>query len=162
MKKIIRITESQLDSLIKSRILNEIRASKNAIQEDSILLRTMTEKSVLTFGQYKGQTIEEILRLGKRHYIRYLYYNVEGISFTEDILRKIGIITGQYDNRISKPGKDPELGRKIEDINAKNIPFKTKSDYRTILKAREVGNKYIVDRGQFSRGKLARKNQGHI
>jgi len=160
VKRIIRITESQLDGLIKRAILTEIRTSDKTIQEDAVLLRTMTEKSVIHFGQHKGQTIEEILRLGKKAYLRYLYYNVEGISFTEDILRKIGIVTDAYDDRISKPGKDPEYGKEVEEHMFKHAGIITKNRVKSRAKAKGVASK-IKDAKQFSRGNLAWKNQGH-
>ena len=164
MKKIVRITESQLEVLIKRTILNEVRLSKKPIEEDVIHLRTMTRKSVIHFGQYNGQTIEEILRLGKNSYLRFIYYNIEGVSFIEDILRNIGIVTDHQDDRIPKPGKNPELGEEVEKrIHKRLDPLSrviSKNRSKGRAKSKAVGAK-IRDERSFSRGSLARKNQGH-
>jgi hypothetical protein len=161
MKKIIRITESQLDGLIERAILKEFRVKKQTIDEDSILLRTLTRKSVMSFGKYKGQIIDEILRLGMHHYLRYIYYNLDGITFIDEILRQINIFNDHHDYRIPKPGKDPEYGKEIENILVNQYKtVKTMSHYKRKAKAREIG-KRIVDAKKYGKGNLAWKNQGH-
>jgi hypothetical protein len=66
--------------------------------ENKIRLRTLTEKSVLVQGKYKGLTVGNILKTDP-YYLEYLYYAVEKISFCDDILKKINI---PY--TIKKPG----------------------------------------------------------
>jgi hypothetical protein len=72
---------------------------------DVPLLRTLTEKSTITFGKYGLSTVGHILNLRNFGYLRWLYYNVEGITFTNEVLEKIHIYPP---DRINKPGKDPE------------------------------------------------------
>jgi hypothetical protein len=121
-------------------------------------LRKLTKKSIINFGKYKGQTVEEILRLGKRSYLRYLYYNLEGITFIDEILDEIAIYE---DRRIPKPGKNPEYGTEIENlIFDKYASPLSKYHYKSQAKAQDVHNK-IVDGMKFGRGRLARQNQGH-
>jgi len=149
MKRIIRITESDLHFIIKK-----------IIKEDVILLRKLVYKSKINFGQYKGQTVEEVMRLGKNGYLRYLYYNVEGISFIDEILKKIGVIGNNFDYSIKKPGKDPDMGKEINDRILKHLSLKQRSHIKKILKAKETG-KYISDKAPYSKGNLQRWNQGH-
>jgi hypothetical protein len=70
------------------------------IEENKIKLRTLTEKSILVHGKYKGLTVGNILKTNP-YYLRYIYYAIEKISFCDDILKKIDI---PY--TITKPGVD--------------------------------------------------------
>lgn len=87
----------------------------------AIRLRILTEKSIIGFGKYNLLTIGEILTLGHTNYLRYVYYNFESISFTDDILKKIYVIIidekGEIiiDRRINKPGKNLELHLEIQE-----------------------------------------------
>jgi hypothetical protein len=154
MKRVIRLTESELKSIIKK-----------AIQEDAVLFRKMTLKSKIMFGKFNGLSVEEIIRLGRRSYLRYLYYNIEGLTFMDDVLKIIGIISPDdfiysYNYTIPKPGKDPEYGKEVEELQIKKYSFDVKSHYKRKLKARAIGKK-IVDAKKFSKQNLTWKNQGH-
>ena len=74
---------------------------------DSTILRKLSYRSMLTFGKYGELTVEEMLNLNRTRYLRWCYYNLERISFIDEILEKIGI-KGEY--VICKPGKDSDLG----------------------------------------------------
>ena len=151
MKRIVQITESQLTDLIKKVINEQISSAP--------LLRTMTYKSKFNFGKYNNQTVGEVLRIGKKHYIRYVYYNLDGISFTDEILKDVGIIGDDFDHRIKKPGTDPELGQEISKEVIRKLPLKAKSHYKRMGKSAAVGKK-ISDNLAFSKGILQAKNQG--
>ena len=129
MKRKIRLTESQLNLIIKT-----------IIQEDAVLLKKLVLKSVINFGKYKGQTVEEILRLGKRSYLRFVYYNINGLSFVDDILKNIGIFGEKYDYRIEKPGTNPEFGKKLDEYYINHLPqkmcYKVKSHNKKIQKGK--------------------------
>lgn len=152
MTQKIIITESQLKTVIGHIINEEI--------SDAVVFRKLAPKSKLTFGKHVGLSVEDIIRLGKKHYLRWIYYNIEGISFIDEVLQKIGIITSNNDYTIPKPGIDPEYGKEVEEMMVGRIPFRERQHYKTKLKAKAVGKK-IIDAKKYSRGNLAWKNQGH-
>ncbi len=81
----------------------------NQIPEGNVLLRKLTEKSYIQFGMDRlkvGYIIENNPKL-----LRWVYFNYEKISFTEEILKKIYISDEFY---IKKPGKNSSMGRKLE------------------------------------------------
>jgi hypothetical protein len=70
----------------------------------AVLLRTLTEKSILKFGRYNDLTVNEImgsLRTKGKIYLTWVYYNCSNISFHEDVLSTLGITD---DIKIPKPG----------------------------------------------------------
>lgn len=69
-----------------------------------ILLRKMTEKSVIPDGKNKGMTVGDLLITSKASLI-YTYFTYELLTFTDDILKKLNIRQEDY---IAKPGKAPE------------------------------------------------------
>ena len=77
----------------------------------AITLRVLTNKSKLGFGKYQDMTIADILKINKE-YVIWVYYNVSGISFNEELLSQLEI-----NPRIEKPGVD------------KNAFFKCKRQY---------------------------------
>jgi len=79
---------------------------------DVTLLRKLTEKSKLKFGKYQDLTVGEVLNLQHPNYIRWAYYNCDMISFMDDVLEKVRI---PEEYRITKPGKNPELGEELND-----------------------------------------------
>jgi hypothetical protein len=152
VKRKIILTESQLKTVISHIINEEI--------SDAVVFRKLAPRSKLTFGRHANMSVEDLIRLGKNHYLRWIYYNIEGLSFIDEILQKIGIITINNDYTIPKPGIDPEYGKEVEEMMVGRIPFKKRQHYRTKLKARAIGKK-IVDAKKFSKQNLAWKNQGH-
>lgn len=73
---------------------------------DVVTLRTLTEKSTLGFGRFQHDTIEKLINCKRSSYLRWIYYNIEGITFTDSVLDKILIFKPI---RIKKPGKDPNF-----------------------------------------------------
>ena len=71
------------------------------------LLRKLTEKSVFGFGKYNGLTIRQVLDLNHPQYLRWIYFNINEISFVDEILGEIKI---SENYRIKKPGANKELG----------------------------------------------------
>lgn len=80
---------------------------------DTVLLRILTLKSSLGFGMYADMTIQQLIDFKKKDYLRWVYFNVEGVSFIEDILIDIHI-SKRY--RIVKPGKNPKLHDRLQKI----------------------------------------------
>lgn len=68
------------------------------------LLRKLTKKSVFSFGKYAGCYVGQVVDTDKL-YIGYIYYNVSGLSFTDDILAEVGITDKLA---ISKPSVDKD------------------------------------------------------
>ncbi len=72
---------------------------------DTTLLRTLTFKSSLRFGEYYDLTVDEVIRYKGIKGIKFLtwaYYKSSKISFVQNVLDALGI-TKQ--NEIDKPGK---------------------------------------------------------
>ena len=93
-----------------SKIYKDI-ISKN-IMVDVTLLRTLTEKSQLKFGKYADSTVKEVINSRHLGYLRWCYFNCSKISFIEDILEELKI---SENYRIEKPGKNLELGEKLDE-----------------------------------------------
>jgi hypothetical protein len=129
---------------------------------DVPLLRKMTEKSILTFGMYKGMTVDHVLRLGKMDYLRYIYYNVVGITFTDELLYKISV-RGKW--KIDKPGANPEAGVRL---NNRMVEHRIKKGANThpLWRAKVRGRSRYMDFRRrdaikYSRSGMQWKNQGH-
>jgi hypothetical protein len=78
---------------------------------DVILLRKLTRKSVMGFGQYSEMSVGQIIDIQKSHYLVWVYYYLSNISFCDEILDKLYIWPRL---RIEKPGKDPEMIKEYE------------------------------------------------
>ena len=79
---------------------------------DVVRLRTLTEKSVLGFGKYSDYRVGDLLGLNKTVYLRWVYYHMSMISFTDDILKQIYIMD---EGIILKPGKDADMYNKVNE-----------------------------------------------
>jgi hypothetical protein len=160
MKKIIIVTESQLKNIIDKLVINEnIDAKPSGVT----LLRKMAYKSVFNFGKFDGYTVEKLLELNHGSYLRFVYYNLSGISFIDEILEKIGIYGEDFDYRIKKPGKDPEYGKEIAEMRSKNLSPDFKKHLNSYLKRKNGADEKRRDRDDFTKyspGNLQRINQG--
>ena len=129
----------------------------------TILLRKLTYKSILKFGKYAELSIQEIINLGKKNYLRWIYFNSSMISFTDIILTELSI---NKEYIINKPGKDPELGKKLNNRISRftayiKIKEKNSSKYYHNKRAKKADyiNRKIADEFSFSKGILQRINQ---
>lgn len=143
----------------------------------TILLKKLTEKSMIPAGKNAGCYVGEILQRSKISLI-YSYFHYSNITFTDEILDKLRI---EPEDRIAKPGKDPS---KFEHYSNRNLYMsaitlattatedgdhtKVKMAANAIVRARKRGinksrYKALIERERrsFSRGALQRKNQGH-
>ena len=128
-------------------------------ESDAVLLRTMTRKSKFQFGKFKDLTVQEVIDLRKYAYLRQVYYNLAGISFSDDILKTIGVFGDNFDNRIKKPGINIELGKQIFKEKYKSANTNTKKYLKRNNLAAE--NKFNhLDKQIFSKQHLQRFNQG--
>jgi hypothetical protein len=132
---------------------------------DVVLLRKLTRKSILKFGQHSDLTVQEIINLNRKKYLRWVYFNCSNIDFMEDVLDEIKVLP---DFRISKPSKKPELHYELNDfifdsldddfkekvLTRKNEISKKAIKGKAISKMKQHQNKYKKDY-------LRRKNQGN-
>jgi hypothetical protein len=71
------------------------------------LLRTLTAKSPLKFGQYSDSRVGELLKMQFSEggvYLSWVYFHCDKISFVPEVLEELRI---DEDLIIEKPGKDP-------------------------------------------------------
>ena len=129
---------------------------------DITLLRILTEKSIMKFGKYAESSVQQIIDSKNIHYLRYIYYNIEGISFSIDVLNKINIYPKF---RIDKPGKNPDLFDeycKYLELNIHGIEGKISILRNKSMKIAHI-TKYNKSTANqcFNKGLLQRYNQGH-
>ncbi len=146
---------------------------------ESIKLRTMTAKSVFADGKYRGWTVQKLLDLKYLSYLEFLYFNMEKVSFTEDVLAQL-----RFKERIQKPGIDKEIYKAFKKDKINVFQIGENESYEKIhnrVKAK-FANGMIptsVDLGKlktmkakrndlnakkdltFSKGSLQSKNHGH-
>lgn len=127
------------------------------------ILRTMALKSKFDGGKYSNQTVEIVLKIDP-NYIIWNYYNMEKISFIDDILEQVGIAS---EFRINKPGIDKAMVVKVFN---RNIDKMSDGDKIRYLIAKKEHNKKVkksmalnalaIDRLSFSKQSLRYANQG--
>jgi hypothetical protein len=100
---------------------------------ESVLLRTLTKKSVLWFGKHCGLKVQQVIDIRCQTYLRWIYYNFIGITFTEDILEDLTITENR---RIPKPGIAPEKHVEVMEENRKSLYYQTKGHMDKIVKIR--------------------------
>ena len=128
---------------------------------DVTLLRKLTEKSILKFGQYSDLPIFNLLELKKYTYLRWVYFNCSNITFFENILLEIGITEEFF---IQKPGVNSEFHKKLTETKREKMSFKSKKhiekvfNYATKNKINQLKN---LDKINYSKSSLTRKNHGH-
>lgn len=133
---------------------------------DVPLLRTLAWKSILGFGKYAELSVQQVFDLKHTNYLRWVYYNMSNISFNEEILRQIKVIHENHDNRIEKPGINPELHEEINHFFF-NLACKSEKSATIVMNRIKKGAKmhsartYLYDNKQFSKGNMQRKNHGH-
>jgi hypothetical protein len=132
---------------------------------DVPILRTLAWKSILGFGKYKLLSIQQIFDLGHTAYLRYIYYNIEGISFNEEILTSIYVISKGFDDRIKKPGINTELGKKIDGIMFNFHVQKEGNAAHTMNRIRKgskirLNELQTFERQYYSKQSMQRRNHG--
>lgn len=121
-------------------------------------LRVMTRKSRFGFGKYADLTVQDAM-IVNRSYVPFVYYNIESISFSDDILDELKLI------RIEKPGKGKRewfdyqraVSAEFTLEQRQHGAFKKERIRRSMAraqKARTDGEVYE------SRGKMQTRNQG--
>lgn len=135
---------------------------------DVTLLRKLTRKSILGFGKHKDLTVQNLIDLDKKSYLRWVYYNCSKIDFMEDILKEI---FKQDFVRLNKPDKNPELYeaylKKWMEKTEEDMPnfviqkLKAKTEKKYLKdKKRELVNNRKRDKIFFSKGAMQSRNHG--
>jgi hypothetical protein len=126
---------------------------------DVTLLRKLADKSKFGYGKYQTLSVRDVLNLGHPNYIRWCYFYSDKISFLDSILDEVKI---PKEYRIEKPGRNPELGDKLEEEIMSNARDKDEY-YRMRQKQREINLMAEIhrDRVSYSKGNMERINHGH-
>jgi hypothetical protein len=131
---------------------------------DVTLLRTLTKKSIIWFGQYGGMSVEQIIHIQKSNYLRWLYYNASKVNFVDEILEELRIYPSW---RIPKPGTNNdmfvELGEVLHSAIHCSDPeryFKMKSRSKRISKGRYM-ERLAKFKKYYRNNYLQAKNHGH-
>lgn len=128
---------------------------------DVILLRKLTEKSTLKFGQYGDVSIYNLLDLHRTKYLRWVYYNCSNITFIDEILFKIGILEDEF---IPKPSVNREMleivNQRISSNTRDFLKEKNKKRASKIIKGKNASSSKR-DKITYSKDSLRRKNHGN-
>lgn len=132
---------------------------------DVTLLRKLTRKSILKFGQYSDLQVQNLLDLKTYKYLRWVYFNCSNISFMDDILDEIRI---PLHFRIVKPSKNTDLHFKLNEEIFDNLDDDFKEKYlkkNEKLTSKRAKGKAITKMKQnencYKKDYLRRKNQGN-
>lgn len=121
-------------------------------------LRTLTAKSVLWFGKHEGKSIQQMLDINETTYLRWIYYNIKGVSFIPEILDEIYV---REPHRINKPGINPDLHQELTDALIASMGIKKQSHLKRRAKAKSIEQKVREKRTSISLAVLQSKNHGH-
>lgn len=125
------------------------------------IYRGCTGKSLLGFGAYADIPVAEILKYDP-DYIAWVYYNIEKVTFSEDILQEL-IIT----DRITKPGIDKAKYYAWKDVKYAEMTEEQRRNYRfaraRVRKATAIHKLCDAKRAtRHSKAELQAANHGHI
>ena len=109
-----------------------------------ILKRIMTRKSTIGFGKYKHYTVGHLIEMRCFKALISIYYRMNGIWFTDDVLNEIGI-TEEW--RIEKPGKD--RAKHIEFLKEKgHVSARTRDSADNMKKEHRQTKGYLRSKNQ--------------
>ena len=123
------------------------------------ILRKMTLKSVFHSGVMQGLTVQQVIDQLRNTYLRWIYYNYSGITFTDDILDIINI---RPEDRITKPGKNPEYGEQLQKIIHSRISKTSQEKNIRIASSRARARLKKMNKDlRNTKGAMQAKNHGH-
>jgi hypothetical protein len=112
-----------------------------------VLLRKLTNKSIMNFGKYFDLTVQQCLDTKKRKYLRWVYFNCSNITFTDELLDELLIPVGY---RFDKPSKNVELGKKLEEnlmeTYSDDFKEKLKKKAKRLSEGRAMKNELYADK----------------
>lgn len=129
---------------------------------DIVTLRKKTRKALIGWGKYKDYTVEQLITALPQEIV-WLYYHVEWMTFTDDILDEVKIFEHE---RIEKPGIDQEMFEKRLN-NFIRSRYKNKDIANFVVAAKEKKRRrralQIVEESvNFTKGQLQAMNHGHM
>lgn len=113
----------------------------------NLLLRTMTMKSKIGFGEYRDLCVQELIQLNKHSELIKMYYHLEKINFNDEVKDQLQI---KWDRVIEKPGKNHEVYAKniwgmIEEITDINKTFSKDNPNRFfMLHEKKAARKHYI------------------
>lgn len=128
---------------------------------DVTLLRKLSRKSFIKFGQYTDLTVQQLIDIKKSNYLRWVYFNCSSITFMDDILDEIKI---PISFRFDKPNKNTELGIELdkEIKTGYSDGFKKKLEKKKIkYDKKRIAKNEIKDKIMFSKDKMRARNHGN-
>lgn len=114
----------------------------------TITLRKLSLKSIIGFGRYADLVVQDVINLSREDELIRMYYNLEKISFLDEVLSMLGITEKL---RIEKPGKSPSFYQK----NKKEIYDNLRSNNNEQMCRMSVKMRYWDNKGNLSRKKKA-------
>lgn len=132
--------------------------------DGNLLKRTLTMKSKIGFGYYAHMTVQQMFITEIEFRLIEMYYNLEKIDFTDNILEKLYIT-----ERIAKPGKDPDkrkeaykrfFDKKKERMGDEKYMRSANTRKKKSKKNSNARAASIQKDKNFSKGGLQYKNQG--
>ena len=140
-----------------------------------LLLRTITRKSIIGFGNYKDLTVQNLLDMYRAKELLHIYYSCRNIDFNQDLKDELCIYGEREINKKDKTDKKEDryadnlwlhvnncLSEMLNKKNDEEIEQgngmlrKIKYTYKKNQKNRESAQ----NRNVFSKGAMQRKNQG--
>ena len=123
-----------------------------------VLLRKLTEKSKIGFGDYKDYTVQNLMDLHKAYILRGYYYTLSKISYSDSVLESLMIA----DMQIDKPGTDKESYKFIKEYFNGLRPIRLiELSNKRYKKAAKKRLEKIARDSKFTKGSLERWNHGH-
>lgn len=122
------------------------------------LLRIMTRKSLMKFGEFADYTVDQLFSLERKSYLRWVYYNCANISFNQEVLEMLNI----EDMQIDKPGKDVRTYNAVHEFFQHFISWKAKRHYQMRNNKVAKSNIMNLNNQPYNRKSyLQSKNHGH-
>jgi hypothetical protein len=133
----------------------------------TLLLRTLSLKSVLGFGRFdtKDLTVQQMIDSGQRKQLVKMYFGLSMISFTDEVLNMLHI---KHEDRIPKPGKlfqGVELNNHVETFmqrHRETVGIKAVSHEMKIAKQNKMAKEIFRERARamiYSKSSLKGINQ---
>lgn len=114
----------------------------------NLLLRTMTMRSKIGFGNFADLCVQELIQLREYKELISMYYRLDKINFDDEVKEYLGI---KFELVIEKPGKNYEMYAKnvyqmICHINDMNREFHIDNPNRfaTLYQMKAKKNNYVI------------------